>query len=154
MKKTEVLEWLSLAPADIPAWLAGGALLGMWFSPNTGLAIACASAAVVLSIVACFLGMRPRTDLSAPTNVAKRVTYPLFVLLVLGCVAWYFLCWNSNAWYFGRVTAILNAKLPEQKPDGVTREKVGYDPETNTIVTPYSINKPFAQIRREYTKES
>jgi hypothetical protein len=88
MKTREVLEWLSLAPADIPCWLAGGALAWMWFAGSFLFAVVLAGVAILLSLIACYFGMRQRKDFSHLTNQSKVVLYPLFVIVVIIAVCW------------------------------------------------------------------
>lgn len=89
MNKREVLEWMSLAPADIPCWLAGGCLVGMWYAGSLMLAIVLAVVAVLLALLACYYGMPAHADLGKTTNTAKLVAYPLnavAVMLVAGAI--------------------------------------------------------------------
>jgi hypothetical protein len=83
VKIRETLEWLSLAPADIPCWFAAGALVGMRIAGSLFLAIIFAVAAVLLSLTACYFGMPPRDEFGETTNAAKRTMYPLFVVVVV-----------------------------------------------------------------------
>ena len=83
MKTKEYLEWMSLAPADIPCWLAGGSLIWMWFTHSLALAFTLATIAFILSIIACYFGMPPREEFGKITNGAKRVLYPSFVVCVV-----------------------------------------------------------------------
>jgi hypothetical protein len=83
VKRREILEWLSLAPADIPCWLAVAALLWMWFAGSLLLAIILAVVAILLSLGACYFGMRSRDEFGEVTNMAKLTIYPLFAVAIL-----------------------------------------------------------------------
>src|SRR5207249_4200124 len=89
VKTRELLEWLSLAPADIPCWFAAGAVVWMWFAGSLLLAIVLAVVAVLLSLIACYFGMPPRDQFGKVTNLAKLTIYPLFALgiVIAVCVA-------------------------------------------------------------------
>ena len=83
MKSREILEWLSLAPADFPCWLAVGSLVGMWFASTLFMAILFGVGAVISSVIACWYGMSARSEFSKATNASKLILYPLFAAMVV-----------------------------------------------------------------------
>ena len=93
-KKKEILEWLSLAPGDIPVWAAVAALAGLYFVRDTVLDAVLAVAAVGLSLLGCAIGMKPDPELSAVTNAAKIVVYPIVVVGCLIVIYINFQSWN------------------------------------------------------------
>jgi len=94
-KKKEILEWLSLAPGDIPVWAAGAALLGLYFAKATILDTVLALTAVVLALVGCVIGMKTDPELSSVTNAAKIVLYPAVVVVCLIVIYINFTYWNQ-----------------------------------------------------------
>lgn len=75
-------------------------------------------------------------------------------LVILGALLLLPACRMSNQTYFNGVVERLNRKLPQQMDAEITRDKVRYDAASNTFTFTYRVNKPGAQIAREYTKES
>ncbi|MEM9417787.1 MAG: hypothetical protein AAGA25_01870 [Planctomycetota bacterium] len=93
----EVQEWLSLAPADLLCYTSYGCLFGLYFTPSGWPDWTLGGIALLLSLIACPIGMRPHDQLSAFTNAMKLICYPLnaaLVLIVIIAHAWL----NDGAW--------------------------------------------------------
>jgi len=90
----EVREWLSLAPADFPVWGAAACIIGMKFSKNSTIDWSLAVVALVLTVVACFMGMNRDHRVSNFSNVVKKVAYPACVVAVLVLTYVNFTKWN------------------------------------------------------------
>ena len=94
-RKHEILEWLSLTAADLPVWLAGAAVVGMWFAKDPRLDWVLAAVALALSVIACFFGMKHDARVSLATNIAKKVVYPICVLMIVLVTYLNFSIWNG-----------------------------------------------------------
>lgn len=93
----ELQEWLSLAPADLLCYAAYACLSGLYFTPSGWPDWTLGGTALLLSLIACPIGMRRHDELSEFTNIMKLVSYPLnavFVLLIIITHAWL----NDGAW--------------------------------------------------------
>ena len=95
--KEELKEWLGIKPADFAVYAAAGAVIWMYFTPSTVLDVVLSVVAIGLCILACLIGMRPDTRLSALSNGVKRVAYPACLLAVLVCIYLNFTRWHSVA---------------------------------------------------------
>jgi hypothetical protein len=85
--KAETLEWLGLKPADFIVALAAVSGLAMFYVGNTIGSVVLGIAPIVLTVVACPIGMRHDPEVSDFTNGTKIVAYPLCVLLaVVACL--------------------------------------------------------------------
>lgn len=96
MKKREILEWLSLAPADFPCWLAILALVGMWYANTLFLASAFGFGAVISSLIACYYGMPANIGFSRATNASKLILYPLFAVMTVIAVGVIYVVQHSS----------------------------------------------------------
>ncbi len=83
-KGRELREWLGLTFADLLVYLAIAALATMFFVKDEAADAALAIAAAALSLASCPFGMKRDPEFSALTNTIKRISYPLFVVLVVG----------------------------------------------------------------------
>lgn len=83
MNKNEVKEWLGFTKADIPVWVSATCLLIMIFVKQPVLDWLLAVISLILSVIACFAGMKQDESLSKVTNLAKKFSYPLFVFIVV-----------------------------------------------------------------------
>ncbi len=92
----ETKEWLGIKPADLIVYAAAGAVVWMKFTRSTTLDVILSAAAVILTIIGCFMGMPSDRRLSATTNRIKRVAYPLCLLAVLVCIYLNFARWNGH----------------------------------------------------------
>lgn len=93
----ELREWLSLAPADLVCYASYGCLIGLYFTPSGWPDWRLGGAAVLLSLLACVIGMRRDDKVSDFTNLMKLISYPLnaaFVLLIPFIHAWL----NDGEW--------------------------------------------------------
>jgi NO-binding membrane sensor protein with MHYT domain len=90
----ELLEWLGLKPADFLVYGSLAAVGGMFFlrEPLWDVVLACL--AVVLSIIACPLGMKRDPNLSEFTNKVKLFSYVPFVLMVVGAIVVHYVYFN------------------------------------------------------------
>lgn len=92
----ELKEWLGIKPADFLVYVAGGAIVWMYFIQSTALDVILSVAAVVLCAVACIIGMRPHQQLSLLANRTKRFAYPACLLAALVCIYLNFTRWNAS----------------------------------------------------------
>lgn len=88
---SELREWLGLTAADLLVYLAAAAIGGMYYVSNPAGDIALAVAGVVLSLLACPLGMKRDPEVSDFTNFVKKVAYPGCVLLAIAAIAAHYL---------------------------------------------------------------
>ena len=95
MGNYELREWLGLTFADLLVFLAAVAIVAMFFVSDGTLHIVLASIGILLAVAACPFGMKRDPRVSGFTNIAKRVTYPVFVLLALGATTAHYL-WDSG----------------------------------------------------------
>lgn len=91
----ELREWLGLAPADFPVYLAAICVVVLFFTTNFLLDLALSVLAVSSTIVSCFMGMKKDPQVSAFTNSIKFIAYPFCVFLATFLIALNFLFWNS-----------------------------------------------------------
>lgn len=82
-RKDELRAWLGLAPADLPVWCAGICILVMNIAEDPVIDWAMAAAALILTLIACFMGMKRDKHLSDFSNAMKKITYPLCVAAVI-----------------------------------------------------------------------
>ncbi len=94
-KNSELLEWLGLTPADLLVYLAIAAVGAMFFVHDSAIDLTLAAAGVGLALASCPLGMPRDPDVSNLTNVIKRVSYPLCVVLALVAVAVHYIWFNN-----------------------------------------------------------
>lgn len=94
MNKYEWRELLSLAPADILLWGAGGCLIGMKFINDPVKDSILAAVAVTLAIASCFVGMKKDERVSVLTNRLKKISYPVCLIVVVLIIFLNFLKWN------------------------------------------------------------
>jgi hypothetical protein len=92
----ELKEWLGIKPADLILYVAGAAVIGMYFNRNVALDIVLSIIAASLCVLSCVMGMRPEPGLSAFSNFVKRVTYPACLVAVLVCIYLNFARWNGH----------------------------------------------------------
>ena len=101
-KRKEILEWLSIAPGDIPIWGAGAAILGMYYSNSTVIDTILAVAAFVLAVTGCVIGIKPDPEFSLATNTSKIILYPAAIIACIVIIYFNFVYWNqrptSNGW--------------------------------------------------------
>ena len=91
----ELREWLGLMPADLliyAALLIGGAL---YFINNVPFEIGVSMVALALASASCAIGMKPDDQISAAANAAKKYSYPICVLILLGILWVNFSIWNA-----------------------------------------------------------
>ena len=93
--KSELLEWFGLTPADLLVYLSAAAVTAMFFVHDTALDLVLAGAGVGLALAACPLGMPRDPDVSPFTNAIKRVSYPLWLAMVLAAIAVHYICFNT-----------------------------------------------------------
>jgi hypothetical protein len=91
----ELREWLGVAPADIPCWLAIFALVGMFIINHDGIDLALAVIAVVLACVAWGIALRTKPNVSTFTNVVRHISYPANLLITLAAVAFHYWYWRG-----------------------------------------------------------
>lgn len=92
--KHELREWLSIAPADIPVWVAAGLVIAMYYTHNVVIDVILSILIVGLTLYACILGMKQDNRISRLTNMAKKVFHPLAVLLGLTMIYVNFARWG------------------------------------------------------------
>ena len=83
----ELMEWLGLTRADALVYLAVAAIGAMFFVHDATIDIVLAAVGVVLALAACPFGMPRDPKVSEATNVIKRVSYPLCVVLAVAAIA-------------------------------------------------------------------
>jgi signal peptidase I len=83
MNREELREWLGLRKADLLIYVAAAAIIGLYLVHDPTLELALAVLAVLLALAACPLGMRASPQVSGFTNAAKKVAYPIGVVLAL-----------------------------------------------------------------------
>jgi hypothetical protein len=99
MNNLELREWLGLTWADLLVYLALAAVAAMFFFSNGIVDALLATTGILLSLAACPIGMKRNPRLSELANVAKLVSYPLCVALVIGAVVAHYIVvsfWNSH----------------------------------------------------------
>jgi hypothetical protein len=93
--KRESREWLGIAPADFPVYVAFIFVVVLYFNNGTVLDVILSVSAFVLSVVACIIGMRKEPEVSGFTNVIKKISYPACLLVCLVLIYVNFAVWNS-----------------------------------------------------------
>jgi hypothetical protein len=96
MIRHELREWLSMAPADIPVWGAAVAVGVMYFIKNSTVDIMLSVLVMGLTTFSCFIGMKYDDRVSTLTNLAKKIFYPVSVLLGLVAIYLNFTRWNLH----------------------------------------------------------
>lgn len=94
MDKSELREWLGIAPADIPVWGAVIALGVMYLVKSTTIDIVLSVLAIGLTIFSCFIGMKHDDRLSKLANLIKKIFYPVSVLFCAVVIYLNFTQWN------------------------------------------------------------
>ncbi len=79
----ELREWLGIAPADFPIYLAILCLVIAYFVRDISSDIVLIVGAIVACIVSCFIGMKKDPKVSGFTNGVKLISYPT---CLLGCI--------------------------------------------------------------------
>ena len=90
----ELREWLGLASADLPVWCAGICIIVMYILHQPLIDWIMAVIAFILTIAACFMGMKPDDRLSGFSNRLKKISYPLAVVGVIFAAYINFTRWN------------------------------------------------------------
>ena len=90
----ELREWLGLAPADFPVYLACLCLVLTYFVKGGILDTFLVLIAIGACIVSCFIGMKKDWRVSGFTNGAKLATYPICLVacIILSLINFKF--WN------------------------------------------------------------
>jgi hypothetical protein len=96
MNKHELREWLSIAPADIPVWGAAVAVGVMYFVENSTVDIVLSVLVIGLTTFSCLIGMKHDDRVSKFANLAKKIFYPVSVLLGLVAIYLNFTQWNFH----------------------------------------------------------
>jgi hypothetical protein len=91
--KAEYKEWLGIAPADWPVYVATALLFLMYKADSFPVDVILALIALGLISWSCFIGMKHDPKVSRIANILKKVTYP--VCLVAGIVIIYL---NFTRW--------------------------------------------------------
>lgn len=91
----ELKEWVGLKPADVAVYAAGAAIIAMYFTRNLVADTILTALAILLATIACVVGMRRDPHLSAGTNLVKKVSYPLTLVVVLVLICVNFFAWNG-----------------------------------------------------------
>ena len=91
----ELKEWLGIAPADFPVYLATVCIVVIFFSKNFPLDVVLSVLTVSCTIASCFIGMKKDPNVSAFTNSIKLIAYPFCLALATFLIALNFLYWNS-----------------------------------------------------------
>ena len=84
--KAEHKEWLGIAPADWPVYLAMALLVIMYKLDSLSVNVGLAFVAVGLAIWSCVIGMKTDSNVSTLTNIIKKVAYPCCLLLAIGAI--------------------------------------------------------------------
>ena len=92
----ELKEWLGLTPQDFLVYAALLACATMYVSRTIAVDIIAAGFGVGTSVVACMWGVRPEVRFAGFTNWVKKVSYPVCVAFVLGCIYLNFQLWNAR----------------------------------------------------------
>ena len=92
----ELKEWLGLTSQDALVCASLGACAVMYFSQTVAVDVIAGGFAVGTSLIACKWGMPPDARLSGVTNWVKKVSYPFFLAVVLGCIYLNLRVWNSG----------------------------------------------------------
>lgn len=95
MNRYEWREILSLAPADILLWLATGCLVAMRFINDPFKDSILAVAALILSVTACFVGMKRDERVSELSNRLKKYSYPACLIIIIILISLNFFKWNT-----------------------------------------------------------
>lgn len=95
MKDSELLEWMGLTVADVLTYLAGAAVLAMFFSRDPIVDLVLAGMAALFALGSCPLGMKPDPEFSRLTNVVKLVSYPAVVLIVCLFIWLHYMFWQD-----------------------------------------------------------
>jgi signal peptidase I len=74
---------LGVRPADLIVYVALAAVGAMYLVTQPAVLIVLAACAVLLALAACAVGMRHDPEVSATTNLLKKLGYPFAVLVVL-----------------------------------------------------------------------
>ncbi len=86
----ELLEWFGLTLADAVCYAALAAGAAMYFVRNALVDGILASVALLASLIACPIGMKPNPEFSKATNSVKRWSYiPVVVVVVIWIVIHY-----------------------------------------------------------------
>lgn len=91
----ELKKWFGLRPADLLIYLAGGAVVGMYFVRGLVVDIVLAASALAFCVAACSVGMKWDFRITALSNWMKRLSYPACVLLALFFLYLNFTRWND-----------------------------------------------------------
>lgn len=94
MNNEELLEWLGLTLADLLVYLGLAAAGTMFLFTSPAVDASLAAIAILLSIIACPLGMKRNPKLSELTNVIKLISYPLCVGLIIAVVVAHYVIIN------------------------------------------------------------
>jgi hypothetical protein len=86
MNNREVRELLGITFADLLAYVATAAVVGMFLAADPTVDMLLAVVALAFVVAACRFGMKRRPDISNFTNVIKLISYPFYVLVVLGAI--------------------------------------------------------------------
>ena len=89
----EIHEWLSLAPADVPVYIAVACVSAAFFVDAGVLDSLLVLTALICSAMSCVYGMRRNARLSVFTNNAKLFAYPFYVSVCMVAA-----CLNFNYW--------------------------------------------------------
>lgn len=92
--KAELREWLGLTWADLLVYLSIGAVVTMFFVRHATLDAVLAVLGVVLSVIACPLGMKRNPKLPDYANVIKQWSYIPLVIAVLIAIAVHYAFFN------------------------------------------------------------
>lgn len=90
----ELREWLGLKPADFLFYGALGLSASLYVIRSPVIDIAVSGVAFGLACLSCVVGMKSEPELSAFTNLVKKVSYPFIVLVVLFAMLLNFRFWN------------------------------------------------------------
>ena len=90
----EIREWLRLAPADIPVYVAVACIGGAFFTGAGVVDTMLVLTALICSAMSCVYGMKRDARLSVFTNNAKLITYPFYLTVCMISAVMNFWYWN------------------------------------------------------------
>lgn len=90
----ETKEWLGLTKADLFTYISFALLIAGWFFKNIYFFSAFYLLSLGFAIIAALLGMPKKDNFSNVTNIAKKVSYLLMIVItIIIIVGRYFLHW-------------------------------------------------------------